>query len=88
MRIAGRGGRLRVGFQTAATLGVWTLTREKNMVYRLQAAFTESDSYWLQQRPIDVRLLQANRVWAWTNVDLKLQDGACSIVMHDAPEVL
>ena len=88
MRITGQGGRLRHGYQTAALLGAWTLTREGGTT-TVTAHVAESDSYWLEQRPMDLRLLVKSRVWAWSAVTLTpQQDGSLSLTMHGAPQVM
>lgn len=87
MRLTGDGGSLRRGYQPAALLGAWTLTREQRAT-TVRANVVESDSYWIGQRPLDLRLRVVNRVWAWSDVACTQEGGSVVLVMTTAPEVL
>ncbi len=87
MRLTGEGGQLRCGYQSAALLGSWTLTREQQTT-TVRAAVVESDSYWMRHKPLDLRLSFVHRVWAWSNVACTQEGGSVVLVMTTAPEVL
>lgn len=89
MRVTGASGLLRRGYQTAATLGAWALTRDGDTVTVL-ASVASFDAYWLSERPLELRLHMQQRVWAWPDVQVTIQDGGSSltIVTHGSPLVL
>ena len=72
MRIAGVGGWVRVGYQTAATVGAWTLTRlrsQPEQAYEATASLTSMDAFWSQQRPCTLELMVGSRAWVWANIE-------------------
>ena len=75
MRISGTGGRVRVGYQTAARLGRWSLTRVRaapTPAYEATAMLTEADAFWVGQRPMALELVMGQRSWVWDAVEPRI----------------
>jgi hypothetical protein len=75
MRISGEGGRLRVGYQTAARLGRWHLTRvrsEPEPAYEATATLSNVDAFWVGQQPLALELTVGNRSWQWAGVEPRI----------------
>ena len=81
---------MRVGCQTAATLGEWTLTRTQakpEPAYAAEAAIMRADVFWSQQRPIDLELSIGNRRWAWTNVHPDIGAQSLAVTLTGGPAI-
>ena len=90
MRIRGTGGALRVGCQTAATLGEWTLTRTRvtpEPTYAAEATVVQVDTFWSQQRPIELELSIGNRRWAWTNIHPDIGEQSLAVTLIGGPAI-
>jgi len=90
MRIRGRGGEVRVGYQVAATLGDWTLTRTRlgpAPEYQAEAQLASCDTYWTQQRPMDVDLKMGNRRWQWSGVHPAIDQQSLAVVLVGTPAI-
>ncbi len=73
MRIAGVGGWVRVGYQTAATLGAWTLSYAGGSGAIESVAITR-DTFWLSAPQVDVSLCLGPRQWIWRGATLQSRD--------------
>jgi hypothetical protein len=70
--MAGRTGALRVGGRPAAVLSGWKLTTREEADgggWRLEAAASAQDAYWLERATaFEVRLDVSRSVWRWRDV--------------------
>ena len=90
MRIAGSGGRVRVGYQTAASVGAWTLTRTRvspEPEYEAALDLYAIDAFWSQQRPMDVELSVGQRVWVWSRVHPNLDAESLAVTLTGGPSI-
>lgn len=90
MRVTGEGGRICMGYQSAARLGGWTLSRiqtEPEQVYDLRAQLLDVDDYWISQRPLDLELQMAQRKWVWPNVEPNISNESLSATLTGAPTI-
>ena len=90
MRISGEGGRLRVGYQQAATLGWWTLTRVRlgpTPAYEATAQVAELDTFWAEQRPMDLELVMGQRSWCWASVEPRLSAESLAVTLEGGPAI-
>ncbi len=85
MRITGAGGALRVGYQTAARLGAWTLTQNRTQ-YELRAEVADIDTFWYPQRPMSVSLQMGSRRWEWAHVD-PTREHPITVALQGAPRI-
>ena len=65
--VRGTGGELRVGYQRAATLGVWTLDLivQAPRGFTLRAEVLDVHDYWGRQLPLDLALVVGKAEWTW-----------------------
>ena len=90
MRISGTGGRVRVGYQTAATLAAWTLIRTASTpepAYTLTAALTRSDTFWNRQGPMDLELTMGQRAWIWSQVTPTITAESLAVTLRGVPAI-
>lgn len=86
MEIRGAGGVLRAGYQRAASLGRWTLTR-RGSDYDLLAELVEPDAFWITSRPLTLRLALPNRHWVWRIEDVLITATALTVVLTGPPDI-
>ena len=85
-------GRLLVGYQQAARLGNWSVSRisedGEHKVFQIHAGVVLRHAFWSQQRPLDIELVLGERRWVWRDVSVT-PDGedAVTITVHTAPDV-
>jgi len=79
-----------VGYQAAASVGAWTLTRtqttpepEYDAVLQLDAI----DAFWVQQRPMDLDLHIGQRIWTWSQVDPSLDAESLAVTLTGGPSI-
>lgn len=69
MTASGDNGMLRVGYQCAAVLGKWNLTRNQEVLAVVQceigARVLVVDSYWSTQIPMRLGLWMGEAWWVW-----------------------
>lgn len=90
MRISGAGGRVRVGYQTAAMLGAWTLTQTRSgaiVAYDVSARLTDLDTFWIQQGPMDLELQMGARIWAWRQVEPTFSAESLAVSLDGVPAI-
>ena len=90
MRISGDGGRLRVGYHTAAEVGRWTLTRVRaapTQAYEANATLTDVDTFWSEQGPMDLALVMGSREWRWSNVAPRLSGQSLAVTLEGGPAI-
>jgi hypothetical protein len=74
--VKGREGRVRVGYQTAAVLGTFTLTPDTLGVWRIEASVMSTDAFWLAHQGSRVVELSVGRQrWRWRDAAVVF-DGA------------
>ena len=61
----GQVGELRVGYQKVAELRNWSLDSET-----FEAQADEVNAFWIDRRPLELRLQVGKRLWAWKDVEL------------------
>lgn len=90
LRVSGTAGALRVGYQTAATLGAWRLEplAQVPRAYRCTAVVSTLSDYWLQQTPQDVVLEVGTHTWRWRGVTAHVtDDGQFTVTLTGTPEM-
>ncbi|HAM40661.1 MAG TPA: hypothetical protein DCP69_04830 [Candidatus Omnitrophica bacterium] len=81
---------MRVGYQTAATLGPWTLTRTRSgpiPEYEADASLSSCDAFWSQQGPMDLELTMGQRIWAWAQVQPSLTAESLTVTLLGGPSI-
>jgi hypothetical protein len=76
VKAKGIGGELRFKYQTAATLGRWsleTIPPVSTKRYMLVLSIASHVYPWCQRTPLDVYLSMGNRQWQWCTVPMDLQ---------------
>jgi hypothetical protein len=81
----GVSGEVRLGYQTVARLGAWTL----DGTGRIDSTSTERNDFRLEQGgPFSVRLTVGAKVWAWREADLLDATGTRMVLRaNGSPEV-
>ena len=89
VRVEGHTGALCVGYQVAATLGVWALELlpELPRRYRFEAKVTAVSEHWLAQRPIDVVVDVGPKRWLWRGVEPSLAGATLTLTLQGMPQV-
>jgi hypothetical protein len=91
MRISGDGGRLRVGYQTAAKIGRWHLTRVRSTpepAYEATAALMDVDAFWVGQQPLALELTVGNRSWNWSGIDPRItRTESLAVTLEGGPSI-
>jgi hypothetical protein len=84
--LRGYGGTLAVGYQRAATIRAWALQFDpQHQRGVVTVTYGGIDTFWIQQRPLDLTLHIEGRSWIWRNVQPAEEDQT-SIVTSGAPE--
>lgn len=63
--IRGQSGELRVGYQKVAELHNWSLEGET-----VEAQSEQVNAFWIERRPLELRLQVGKRPWTWKDVQL------------------
>jgi hypothetical protein len=76
LRGSGNLGKLQVGYQTAVTIRLWSLTCSQDLLatvdWKLEATVDSIDGYWSTQPPTEIRLqMDVGIWWRWTE-DVRL----------------
>lgn len=85
----GARGSVRCGYQTAATLGAWQLTRSSVMPprYVLAAAVVAAYPHWLAQERLTLRLVIGDRAWTWRDVVVEVARWELSATLDGVPTI-
>ena len=68
--LRGKSGEIRFGYQTAAKLGRWSM-RWNGASYVLEAEPEQVNGFWLNRKPLSVRLtVGRSDVWRFSDVEL------------------
>ena len=86
LTLRGPSAELRVGYETAACLGRWELTKTASG-FTLSAPVVRCNQYWLTAGyPIDLCLTVGRASWRWKDVQVS-GDSPLTIVGEGRPEV-
>lgn len=86
LRVQGQTGRIRVGYQTAATLGPYTLTPAGQETWEVSAAVQTADAFWLTQAPRVLELAVGQQRWRWPADGLMVASGTVTGTVTGRPE--
>lgn len=86
--IRGREGRIKVGYQVAAELGAFRLSRGAPGEWQIEAAVVSADDFWLTQDDTrTLEILVGTQRWIWRNADrLVVGGGAVKGTVTGRPE--
>jgi hypothetical protein len=90
VRIRGSGGIVRIGYQTAAQVGDWTLTRTQTTpepAYQAEATLIDADAFWVQQRPMDLELTIGRRRWVWAGLQPDIAAQSLTVALVGGPSI-
>lgn len=80
MVIKGEVAKVRVGYQVAAEISGWSLTRDTETLNQTESSFTGtikfSDSYWIDQNPMKLGLWMGGVWWVWYRFHLETVEGS------------
>lgn len=80
--VSGRGGEVRIGYQTVAELGTWTLRDEL-----VTAAVASVDTYWMDQPYAKALRLPVGRsTWIWRDVNVSVAGTTLLVRVSGSPE--
>lgn len=82
----GQQGRIKVGYQSAATLGRFSLTPSAPNVWTVEASVTSTDAFWLTQKPHTLELTIGKQRWSWAKADLEIGGGVVRGTVTGRPE--
>ncbi len=68
LEVRGAAGELRVGYQTAARFGAWTL-KASGLDAIVTVTDLQPDAYWFPQQPDLIRLEIGPRAWVWRDAE-------------------
>jgi hypothetical protein len=80
MTITGASASIRWGYQVAATLGAWTITREDGGV-SLTATVVKGDTFRLSQRPLVLHATHPRGAWRFPVLALQISGVSLSAVL-------
>ena len=85
----GTGGTVRHGYQTAATLGAWSLKLAEALprTYVLSAGVDVVDRHWLGEEPLDLTLHVGPDDWTWRGVEVTVAGGTLRCGLAGIPAV-
>lgn len=86
LTLRGLVGALKVGYQTAATLGRYELTTLEPGYYAFEAAVVEQDDFWLSQGPLTLQVEVGPSRWSWRVESVELGAGKVRCTVHGSPE--
>jgi hypothetical protein len=84
--VRGREGRIKVGYQTAARLGSFSLVPVGESQWTVEASVTTADAFWITQRPQAVELTVGKQRWIWAGVSLEIGGGIVRGTVSGRPE--
>jgi hypothetical protein len=85
--IRGQRGRVKVGYQTAAHLGAFTLSPTGPSEWSLDATVTGQDEYWMAQEAARTLELEiGEQRWIWRTVRLVVDVGNVHGTLTGRPE--
>jgi hypothetical protein len=82
----GLAAELRVGYQLAAQLSGWEMTGN-SAAWTLTAAVASRDCFWMDQRPLELRLTVGKATWRWRGVDVSEDGTRITVMGAGRPEV-
>ena len=82
----GAHGRIKVGYQTAATLTSFVLSPDAPNVWTVEASVVTADAFWLTQRPQTLELTVGKQRWSWAGVSLEIGAGVVRGTVSGRPE--
>ncbi len=86
LTVRGQDGRIRVGYQTAAILGSFSLTPVGPNQWEVQATVTQADAFWMSQSPRTLELSVGQQRWRWPATGLVVDGGTVSGIVTGRPE--
>jgi hypothetical protein len=86
LAVSGQGGSIKVGYQTAATLGPYSLTPVEPGIWQVKASVKTADAFWLSQSPRVIELVLDKQRWRWSAEGLMVVDGTVSGTVTGRPE--
>lgn len=85
--VRGRQGRVKVGYQTVATLTTFALTPTTPGSWTVEGAAVHVDPFWVTQGPPYALELQVGQQrWTWRAASLTVVDGAVRGTVTGRPE--
>jgi len=75
MTASGQKGELLVGYQRAALLGSWQLSstvKAGQLKVSVTGQLGETNPFWIERRPLTLRLTLGQFVWEWPNAAIRL----------------
>lgn len=92
MRASGTAGKLKVGYQAAATLGPWSLEFSPGLGVARFSIHAElrrvDDSFWITQTPQVLELRFGRFRWTWRDVNPAFSDGHVSAIVIGKPSIV
>jgi hypothetical protein len=88
---AGPSGELRVGYQQAASLGLWeiqAIAEVSTTSFAIKAEIRNTDSFWITQTPMTVDLQFGRFHWLWYFVRPVIDDGYVAIKVFGKPSIV
>lgn len=86
LSVRGQTGRIRVGYQTAATLGRFSLTPVGPNQWTVEASVQTTDAFWLSQSPRLLELSVGAQRWRWPADGLVVDGGLVRGTVTGRPE--
>lgn len=85
MNMKGPRGTIRCGYQTAATLGAWSIVPRAPKGVSFEGALVDAHDYWLDQDPLDLVLAVGSTEWIWRGITVVRAEGRVYIDLLDRP---
>ena len=83
LRMSGRGGELRNGYQVAARLGSWQMSESQ-----VECNVVSVDEFWLEEGTLHLCLDVGSRVWVWRDIALADRNSRPMVIqLVGSPEV-
>lgn len=86
LSVRGQQGRLKVGYQTAADLGPYSLLPVAPGEWRVEATVKTADAYWMSRGPLTLELSVGAQRWSWRDVSAEVADGSVRCTVTGKPE--
>lgn len=86
LSLRGHEGRIRVGYQVAATLSSFELTPTETNHWTVSAVVVAADAFWLSQSPRVLEVIVGRQRWRWPADGLTVDGRAVSGSVSGRPE--
>lgn len=86
--VAGTHGSLWAGYQIAGSLGAWLLSLQTSGTYCVEATVQSASEYWLDYRPMTLKLNVGSLVFEWTNIDMMITGRTLRCVLPQRPSIV